>query len=231
MTELPDNKNLEAEEILQGFLYSYRQLDVNALKVFEASANLYALVELLIAKGVIGIEELDQRRRGVENRLTKSFQEAEIGVAIQTPEIDKYALAEEPKVNCSERYHACKSVCCKLVFSLAWQDIQEGIRWNVGRPFICAKGADGYCVYLNRDNHRCRIYDIRPAACRAFDCSGDGRIWLDFEKMVINPELFQRGNLLAPAQQKEKRQIGPLAERSDSDQAGGKPASSEPSTT
>jgi Fe-S-cluster containining protein len=226
MTERPDTEHLDVGEILQGFLYSYRQLDVNALKVFEASANLYALLELLIAKGVIGIEELDQRRRGVEARLTKSFQEAEIGVAIQTPEIDKYALPEEPKVNCWERHSVCKSVCCKLVFSLAWQDIQEGIRWNVGRPFICAKGADGYCVYLDRENHKCRIYDIRPAACRAFDCSDDSRIWADFEKMIINPELLQGDGLLSPTQPMAKRQIGPLAERSDSDQAAGKPGSS-----
>jgi hypothetical protein len=55
--------HIETEDILDGFLYSYRQLDTNATKLYEASANLYSLIELLVVKGIIGIEELDQRKK------------------------------------------------------------------------------------------------------------------------------------------------------------------------
>ena len=186
------NKNrhqIETEEILEGFLYSFRQLDTNATKVYEASANIYALIELLVAKGIIGIEELDQRKKAVEKRLRDAFNEAGIGVRVENPGVDKYSLEGEAKVDCENRRHLCRSACCALAFPLSVQDINEGIRWSLGKPFLNAKGSDGYCLHLNRQTSMCSIYEHRPAVCRQYDCRNDRRIWLDFEKMIINPEL------------------------------------------
>jgi len=42
---------IETGEIIEGFLYSYRQLDTNAVKVYEASADLYSLIDLLRPAG------------------------------------------------------------------------------------------------------------------------------------------------------------------------------------
>lgn len=184
---------IEDEEILQDFLYSYRQLDVTALKVYDALTNIYAAIELLVAKGIIGIEELDERKKLVERRMTRNFQEAELGVLIQDILADKYDLEEPAIVNCKERMHLCKVACCTMAFALSWQDIQEGVRWSLGRPFLCAKGADGYCIHLNRQNFECLIYDNRPAICRTYDCCHDERIWLDYDKMIINPDLAEEG--------------------------------------
>lgn len=186
-----DGRKLDAEEILQGFLYANRQLDAGMLKVYEASAYIYALVELLVAKGLIGIEELDARKKIVEKRLAQSFQEANLGLKIQTPEIDKYSLENEVHIDCAERFHVCRGACCKLGFLLSWQDVQEGIRWDLGRPFLIARGADGYCVHFDRKVGRCRIYERRPAVCRLFDCRNDRRIWIDFEEGIINPNLLE----------------------------------------
>jgi Fe-S-cluster containining protein len=47
--------------------------------------------------------------------------------------------------------------------------------------------SDGQCSHLDRKTHGCTIYQQRPAACRGFDCRGDSRIWLDFEKRIIAP--------------------------------------------
>ena len=105
---------IEMEEILEGFLYSYRQLDTSALKVYEASAHLYSLIELLVAKGIIGVEELDQRKKAVEERLRNSFNEAGIGVRVQRAEFDKYSLPEEVTIDCEERKHICRVACCRL---------------------------------------------------------------------------------------------------------------------
>jgi hypothetical protein len=33
------------------------------------------------------------------------------------------------------------------------------------------------------------IYLQRPVPCRAYDCRDDKRIWTDFEKKVVSPEL------------------------------------------
>jgi Fe-S-cluster containining protein len=186
---------LEMEEVLQGFLYSYRQLDTNALKVYEASAHLYSLIELLVAKGVIGVEELDQRKKAVEKRLRDSFKEAGIGVRVQRTEVDKYSLQEEEaKVDCENRIHICRAACCALAFPLSVQDINEGVRWSLGKPFLNARGADGYCVHWQQQTSKCSIYEHRPAVCRQYDCRNDRRIWADFDKMIINPELFEGGN-------------------------------------
>lgn len=190
MTTQGNGNNLQREEILDGFLYSYKQLDASAVKLYQASASIYALVELLVAKGIIGIEELDQRKALVENRLTDSFREADIGIKMQDPEIDKYSLQEEVKVDCKSRIHLCRGICCRLTFPLSWQDIQEGIPWNMGRPFFNARGPDGLCVHFKRETCSCGIYEQRPAICRSYDCRNDRRIWLDFYKMIINPEAF-----------------------------------------
>ncbi len=35
------------------------------------------------------------------------------------------------------------------------------------------KGADGYCVNLDRESHVCRIWHSRPNVCRSYDCNDD----------------------------------------------------------
>jgi Fe-S-cluster containining protein len=185
---------IKMEEILEGFLYSYRQLDTNATKLYEASANIYSLIELLVAKGIVGIDELDQRKKAVEKRLNDSFKEAGIGVRVQNAKIDKYSLEAEAEIDCENRKHICRTACCALAYALSPQDIREGIRWSLGKPFMNARGADGYCVHLHQDTLTCSIYEKRPAVCRQYSCRNDRRIWLDFDKMIINPDLFKAGS-------------------------------------
>ena len=182
-------RQIDTIEILDGFLYSYRQLDTSAVKLFEASAHLYALIELLVAKGVIGADELDERKEAVKERLNASFKEADIGVRVRREEVDKYAISCQIKIDCDSRIHLCRAACCSMAYPLTMQDIKEGIRWSPGRPFLNARGQDGYCVHWEHADCRCSIYENRPAVCREYDCRQDKRIWLDFEKMVINPEL------------------------------------------
>jgi len=183
---------IEPREILDGFLYSYRQMDTSAVKLFEASVHLYALAELLIDKGIICTEELEERKKEVKKRLNQSYKDAEIGVRVRRQEIDKYAITNEVKIDCENRMHLCRGACCSFDYPLTMQDIKEGVRWRLGRPFMNAHGADGYCVHWQRDNAKCSIYECRPAVCREYDCRQDSRVWTDFEKMVINPELFNK---------------------------------------
>ncbi|MFC2005107.1 YkgJ family cysteine cluster protein [Chloroflexota bacterium] len=188
---IPTNGHAIAkEEILEGFLYSYRQLDTNALKVYEASADLYSLVELLVAKGIISTNELEQHKEEVKKRLDDNFKEAGIGVRVRRSDTDKESLSPAVNVDCEKRMHICKAACCTLAYPLSVQDINQGIRWCLARPFMNAREADGYCMHLERDTLRCSIYEQRPLVCRQYSCHNDHRIWLDFDKMVINPDPF-----------------------------------------
>ena len=180
---------IDTKEILDGFLYSYRQLDTSAVKLFEASAHLYALIDLLVAKGIISREELDEHTEEVKERLNTNFKEADIGVRVRREEVDKYAIACKFRIDCESRISICHAACCSLAYPLTMQDIKEGIRWSLGQPFLNARGQDGYCVHWEHSDCLCSIYENRPAVCREYDCRQDKRIWLDFDKMVINPEL------------------------------------------
>jgi Fe-S-cluster containining protein len=51
------------------------------------------------------------------------------------------------------------------------------------------RDTDGYCTHLDRCTGGCRVYEQRPIPCRGYDCRKDKRIWLDFEKGVINPRI------------------------------------------
>ena len=86
--------------------------------------------------------------------------------------------------------------CCKMSFALSRQDIEEGtVKWDLGHPYMIAKVEDGYCVHFDKTTCKCKIWENRPVPCRGFDCRNDKRIWLDFEKMVVNPklpEVFER---------------------------------------
>ncbi len=46
-----------------------------------------------------------------------------------------------------------------------------------GSPLsVLRKTPDNVCVYFNRENKTCKIWDTRPKACRLYDCAKDERI-------------------------------------------------------
>ena len=182
----------EWRRVSEGFLYIHSRINANTAKTLEAASFLYALVELLSEKGVIGIEELDRRKWEVGRRLAEDFKKKSMGVMLQDPEHDKYSFGQEVSFDCRDRHPLCRAACCRIPFALSRQDIREGIVcWSVGEPYLIEHGRDGYCIHMDRDTLRCTIYPQRPVPCRAFDCRTDGRIWLDFEKRVVKPEIHR----------------------------------------
>lgn len=102
--------------------------------------------------------------------------------------IDPPDPAPEAEINCAERVHLCKAVCCKLNFALTPSEVRSGkIEWDQQYPYLIAHGENGYCAHLT-EGKGCNIYDDRPALCRRFDCRTDGRVWKDFEAMIPNTE-------------------------------------------
>ena len=197
MAEILENQQLASDnardlrrEVTEGLLYAHSRLNTNTSKTLEASSFLYALVELLNEKGLLTIEELDERKRVVGQRLADQLREQGTGVILQNPEDDKYAFKSEVKIDCENRVHLCKAACCRLPFALSKQDVQEGIvHWDLGQPYMIAHDEDGYCQHLARDTFHCKVREHRPIPCRAYDCRNEKRIWLDFENRIVNPNI------------------------------------------
>jgi Putative zinc- or iron-chelating domain len=177
-------------ELVGGLLYTHHRANTNTSRTLEVTAFAYALIELLIEKGLLTEAELNERKRIVGQRLVEKFNRAGMAVELQDSQIDKYHYEDGPPIDCENRVHLCKAACCRLRFPLSPQDLDEGIvKWDLPRPYLIARGPDGYCRHLERGSCRCSIYQYRPLPCRAYDCRKDERIWADFDNKVVSPEL------------------------------------------
>jgi len=197
----PSNEDLSEilstlqNDISRGLLYTHTRINANTTKTLEATSFLYALIELLNEKGILSIEELDERKKQVAQRLMTKFIESGIGLMHQDSEYDKYTFKHEVRVDCQSRLHICKAVCCRFPFALSRQDVEEGIiNWEFGRPYLIAHDEDGYCVHLDRKNYRCRVWEQRPVPCRGFDCKDNEKwkVWEDYGEMVVNEGLMEQ---------------------------------------
>jgi Fe-S-cluster containining protein len=178
------------QELAGGLLYTHHRANTNTSRTLEVTAFAYALIELLIEKGLLTEGELNERKRAVGQRLVEKFNRAGMAVELQDSQIDKYQFADGPQIDCANRLHLCKAACCRLRFPLSPQDLEEGIvKWDLPHPYLIARGADGYCRHLQRGDGHCTIYQHRPLPCRAYDCRQDERIWADFEQRIVSPEL------------------------------------------
>lgn len=177
-------------ELIDGLRYTHSRANANTSRVLKTAAFLYALIELLDERGIIAIAELDERKTTVAQRLEQRFRDKGMGVHLQEPEQDKYAVPGAVGIDCASRVHRCQAACCRLWFPLSMQDVDEGVvRWDLRYPYIIAQDEQGYCKHLERGDCHCTVYAQRPLPCRTFDCRNDQRIWLDFEHGVINPHL------------------------------------------
>jgi Fe-S-cluster containining protein len=177
-------------EIVGGLAYSHEQATASTGRLLEAATFLYALIEVLAQKGILTIEELDAQKELIAERVERRFLSKGMGVSLQEPDQDKYALQSEAQVDCENRVHLCKAACCRMLFPLSRQDIAEGIvRWNLEAPYLIAHTEDGWCRHLDRSDCRCTIRQQRPIPCRVYDCRNDTRIWSDFTNYVINPDM------------------------------------------
>jgi Fe-S-cluster containining protein len=203
MKELPmaapvPNRQMSEDErqLTLGLGFCHSQLDTLAQQVVDAAAEVGALAGTLQARGMITEEELAAYRKQERERIVGVLSNQNFGIAIAEEFPDKYAISEEqvPHIECEERYHLCRGACCALRFPLSAQDLNEGIvRWELGNPYLIRQGPDQRCVHQDRATLHCSIYEHRPGICRVYDCRGDKRIWVDFERRIINPDLFATG--------------------------------------
>lgn len=178
------------QEVVDGLLYSHHRANTNTTELLEVTAFAYALIELLLDKGLISEAGLNDRKRAAGKRLVETLKDEGMGVMLQQSDVDKYAFERNVQIDCENRIHLCKAACCRLKFALSKQDLEEGIvKWDLARPYMIAHAADGYCRYFERGSWHCQVYPQRPTPCRAYDCRSDSRIWADFEQKRVSSDL------------------------------------------
>jgi len=182
----------DGDEMRLGLHELLRRTGAIASRTYETSAATIALVELLISKGLIGFDEVEQRKRMVEPRMEAEFASARLNVELSPHGEDKYDMADHTvEIDCAARVHLCHAACCRLRFALSEQDVHEAVvRWDIERPYLNAQTAEGSCVHHRSSDGGCGVYEHRPAVCRGYDCRTDKRIWLDFDARVPNPDLL-----------------------------------------
>jgi Fe-S-cluster containining protein len=152
------------------------------LGIAELQQQIETLIEIMVAAGTLrpGHAELIAKLR----RRVEVARKAEVEVSGVE---DKYGVTGEP-IDCESRLPLCQARCCSFAVMLSRQDLAEGeLTWEIDRPYVLARGPDGYCGHLGRDDAHCQRYDHRPATCRSYTCKTDRRVWIDFDARIPAP--------------------------------------------
>lgn len=176
-------------QVERGSLFTHTALSNNAERIHEVESFLYGVVDVLVAKGLLKGEEVFEAAGRVRREMDEQGETAGPGVALRLDAGRPAGAGEFVAVNCAERMHVCKAVCCKLTFALSADEVEAGrVKWDLGQPYHIRQEASGFCTHNDRARGGCAVYEDRPAVCRNYSCAGDTRIWKDFEKMELNEE-------------------------------------------
>ncbi len=173
---------LQRSELEEALRFLNHNVVESRLAQADVAATLTALVDTLVARGLLPLGEYERRRQRALDAQTLELEERP---AVQLGEaVDKYAVGPLPQIDCASLLHLCKGRCCSFTVFCSAQDLDERVvQWDYSRPYrIRRRDEDGYCVHSEPNTHHCNIYDKRPAVCRTYDCRNDRRIWRDFER-------------------------------------------------
>lgn len=147
------------------------------------------LKRAMASLGHVGVMERKRIERELVRELFPPTQpRAGAGVVVNTAQ-----PKPAQKVNCEDRLHLCKAACCRIfnIHLTPQEVIEDNHDWDPRQPYALQKNRVG-CAYLKSGGCACTIYESRPNTCRNYSCANDKRIWQDFEKMILNPELEKR---------------------------------------
>jgi hypothetical protein len=171
-------------DVERGWRFVHMLMTITGIEARQSLVCARALGELLIARGLVSVEEL----QAVMERVQAEVEENPIPKVTMAQGEDKYLTENNILIDCLERLPVCRARCCTFGFCLTEQDLDEGVaRWDYGQPYWIRKRPDGYCAHCEPETHQCRIFEYRPFVCRVYDCRNDRRIWHDFERCILAP--------------------------------------------
>jgi Fe-S-cluster containining protein len=176
-------------QVERGNLYAHSVMSEHATRAVDNDALANGLAALLVQRGVVTADELQQAIESARVAIAESGRDAMVEVAVRT---DKEWPDAEPEadIDCETRIPYCRAACCSFSFPLSIEEIESGgpLKWDLGRPYFNRHGPEGYCHQLDLDSHACGVYDQRPPVCRQYSCVNDERVWKDFDAMIPNDE-------------------------------------------
>lgn len=177
-------------QVERGSLFTHTALSNNAERLDEAESILYGLADLMIEKGAVTSDEVFSKAARVREEMAAKGETLGPGVALRVDgdeEDDGFV-----PVNCAERIHICKAVCCRLSFALSAEEVEAGeVKWDLGRPYHIRQESTGYCAHNDPSKRSCLVYHDRPSVCRKYSCAKDERIWKNFDEMELNEKWIE----------------------------------------
>lgn len=175
-------------QVERGSLFTHTVVSRNSDQIHEIESFLYGVIDVLIAKGLLTREEIVDSVETLRRQMVEDSQSVGPGIALRVDE-DGAEQDNFVPVDCSERIHICKAVCCRLHFALTAEEIESGkVKWDLGAPYYIRQDEAGCCQHLDPESRGCSVYKDRPGVCRKYSCANDARIWKDFDKMILNEE-------------------------------------------
>lgn len=133
-------------------------------------------------------ETISEEQRAYMKKMIERLMEKGIFVVYGDESDEEKTVLFDPEC----KKEVCKTVCCSFVFALTKKEVEKGIiKWNPKRPYFIARDNDGYCPHLDRESLLCKIWEDRPERCRKYDCRKDQNVWIDWEKKVLNKDVFK----------------------------------------
>ena len=199
----------------RGALFAHSALSDGFTRLAEMQSFVFALGDLLIAKGLVGESELVRTVEAVRADLDQRGGLKGPGLIAR---FDRDDASDRPaaEIDCAARLHICNAVCCRLDFTLSIAEVKSArVQWDTGRPYFIRHGRDGRCVHHDAQCVGCRVYADRSRVCRSYDSRNDERIWKDFERMELNTEWIEANLSEQPRSCAHVVSLDPLGPRSD----------------
>lgn len=173
-------------QVRQSLALQAEALAATRERIDDLESVVYALLGQMAGQGAVDVDVLG---RAAEQLLDDVRTDHPQSIAPELRPANDALTAPSVRINCAERLAYCRGACCSLDFTLNEAEVESGnIKWDLTRPYHIRRDQDNYCCHNSAEDSSCSIYDQRPGVCRAYDCSSDERIWLDFEAMKPNEQ-------------------------------------------
>src|SRR5215831_314080 len=159
-------------QVERGSLFTHTVVSRNADQIYEAQSFLYAVIDILIEKGIVTHDEVLQSVGKVRQEMEEKGETIGPGIALRI-EGEDIKQDDFVAVNCSERLHICKesTACCHhLDPNTGGCSIYEN-RPGVCRRYSCARDEriwkDFEKMELNEEWIHDNLTESRPRLARA----------------------------------------------------------------